>query len=198
MGKEKNSFFSVPNRTQPSFHWPDLLSLGRQQRTFHTAPPCPRCTLCGWVTDQGYSRYTKIRIRLIYWVQDVGDSLHLPVFSSVRQGYDNINLKGLANFNDVKDLSLYLEQSQPSVGGTMAMSPQCEVKNEYICSCYYLPCSSEPIPSPASARRPSLITLFLHQFLLSEPPFPSQLYTKVNFKSNYSQLVVVLFLHLKS
>lgn len=81
----------------------------------------------------------------IDWVWDLGNLLHLPVFSSVKWGYDGIDLKGLGGFNDIKDIALFLGYRQNSVlfsGGLVALPPQCEVKGECHCTHYYLPCSS--------------------------------------------------------
>lgn len=44
----------------------------------------------------------------IDWVWNLGNLLHLSVFSSVKWGYDGINLKRLGGFNDIKDIALYL------------------------------------------------------------------------------------------
>lgn len=74
------------------------------------------------------------------------------------------------------------------------LSAQPGVKEDSHCSHYYFPCASQPIPSPASARRPSLMTLISPSISLFRT---IQLSDKLNVMSHYSGLVFILSLHLK-
>lgn len=103
-------------------------------------------------------------------VWDLGNLLHLPVFSSVKQGYDGADLGGLGGFRDIKELAVPPRQrqlalsafQQPDDGhvpvpwgeGAMSLQP--------LPPALLLPAR----PKPSSARKPSVIALISVSFAL--------------------------------